>query len=220
MYQIALSLPPERLVCNLMTETKEIIIDHAYRLFLNNSYEAVSIQDISKSVGLTKGALYHHFLNKEELFKAVIDKYLKLVGLIQVKEDITLKEYVQAIIDYVSRILKTICIDDQPFIPVNFLSLLIDALRHYPGYMDEQRHFYALGTDHLKTILDKAVKNGEIRADIDTSLTALNLTSIAIGVAASLFREHSPSDTLQLFKYQMIEFYNTLKKINRNDHDL
>ncbi|MBP6979103.1 MAG: TetR/AcrR family transcriptional regulator [Lentimicrobiaceae bacterium] len=195
-----------------MAETREIIIDQAYRLFLSKSYEAVSIQDISKSVGLTKGALYHHFLNKEELFKAVIDKYLKLVGLIQVRQDITLKEYVRVIIEYVSRIVKTISIDGQPFIPVKYLSLLIDALRHYPGYMDEQRHFYTLGIDNLKTILDRAVKKGEIRGDIDTSLAALNITSIAIGVAASLFREHSPSDTIQLFRSQMIEFYKILKK--------
>lgn len=195
-----------------MTETKEIIIDHAYQLFLSKSYEAVSIQDITKSVGLTKGALYHHFLNKEDLFKAVIDKYLKLVGLIQVRQDITLKEYVRVIIEYVSRIVKTISIDGQPFIPVKYLSLLIDALRHYPGYMDEQRHFYTLGIDNLKTILDRAVKKGEIRRDIDTSLAALNITSIAIGVAASLFREHSPSDTIQLFRSQMIELYKILKK--------
>ncbi|MDD5696342.1 MAG: TetR/AcrR family transcriptional regulator [Bacteroidales bacterium] len=195
-----------------MAETREIIIDQAYRLFLSKSYEAVSIQDISKSVGLTKGALYHHFLNKEELFKAVIDKYLKLVGLIQVRQDITLKEYVRVIIEYVSRIVKTISIDGQPFIPVKYLSLLIDALRHYPGYMDEQRHFYTLGIDNLKTILDRAVKKGEIRGDIDTSLAALNITSIAIGVAASLFREHSPSDTIQLFRSQMIELYKILKK--------
>ncbi|HOW25022.1 MAG TPA: TetR/AcrR family transcriptional regulator [Bacteroidales bacterium] len=195
-----------------MAETREIIIDQAYRLFLSRSYEAVSIQDISKSVGLTKGALYHHFLNKEELFKAVIDKYLKLVGLIQVRQDITLEEYIQVIIEYVSRIVQTICIDGQSFIPVKYLLLLIDALRHYPGYMDEQRHFYTLGTDHLKTILDRAVKNGEIRGDIDTSLVALNFTSIALGVAASLFREHSTQETIQLLRSQMVEYYKILKK--------
>ncbi len=195
-----------------MTETKEIIIDHAYRLFLSKSYEAVSIQDISKSVGLTKGALYHHFLNKEELFKAVIDKYLKLVGLIQVRQDITLEEYVQVIIEYVSRIVKTICIDDQPFVPVNYLSLLIETMRHYPGYMEEQGQFYALGIENLKTTLDRAVKNGEIRGDIDTSLVALNFASISIGVAASLFSEHSPSDAIQLFRSQMMEFYKVLKR--------
>jgi AcrR family transcriptional regulator len=66
-----------------MNDTKEYIIDQAYTLFLSHSYEAVTISDISKAVGLTKGALYHHFINKEEVFKAVIDKYL-IIDLMEV----------------------------------------------------------------------------------------------------------------------------------------
>ena len=52
-----------------MENTKEFIIDEAFKLFLDHSYEAVSISDISQAIGFTKGALYHHFKNKEELFK-------------------------------------------------------------------------------------------------------------------------------------------------------
>jgi len=72
-----------------MTDTKEYIIDQAYKLFLTKSYEAVSISDISNAIGLTKGALYHHFLTKEELFKAVIDKYLMSISLTDIREDVT-----------------------------------------------------------------------------------------------------------------------------------
>jgi AcrR family transcriptional regulator len=57
-----------------MKDTKEYIINEARKLFLKHSYEAVSIRDISQAIGLTKGSLYHHFKNKEELFKSVIDK--------------------------------------------------------------------------------------------------------------------------------------------------
>ena len=33
-----------------MSDTREYIIDHAYKLFLNKSYEAVSISEISKAM--------------------------------------------------------------------------------------------------------------------------------------------------------------------------
>ena len=59
----------------IMNDTRDFIIDEAYKLFLTQSYEAVSISTISEAIGLTKGALYHHFTNKEDLFKAVIDKH-------------------------------------------------------------------------------------------------------------------------------------------------
>jgi AcrR family transcriptional regulator len=195
-----------------MGETKEYIIDQAYRLFLDKSYEAVSISDISKSIGLTKGALYHHFLNKEDLFKAVIDKYLKIIGPAEIKKDTTLAEYVRANIAYVSQIVKTICIDEQQFIPVSYFSLLIDALRHYPGFAEKHEHFFNAEIDDLKIIIERAVENGEIRDDIDTAVVALHLFSISTGIAGNFFISHSLSDALENFQSQMIEYYKILKK--------
>lgn len=202
---------PERSVCTIMSDTKEYIIDQAVKLFLNKSYEAVTISDISKSIGFTKGALYHHFLNKEELFKAIIDKYLKIVGLGDFKDDITLAEYIEANIAYIKHIVQMISIDGQPFIPTNYLSLLIDALRHYPGYANHKEQLFNLEVVKLKVILDQAVKNGEIRKDIDTSIIALNFLSITVGIAANLFRQNSPSDAIASYQSEIYQFYKVLK---------
>jgi TetR/AcrR family transcriptional regulator, transcriptional repressor for nem operon len=204
-------LHPERSVCIAMSDTKDYIIDQAVKLFLTKSYEAVSISDISKAIGLTKGALYHHFLNKEELFKAVIDKYLKIVGPGDFKENITLAEYIEANIAYIKHIVQMIAIDDQPFVPVHYLSLLIDALRHYPGYADDKERLFNVEVAKLKIILDMAVKNGEIRKDIDTSLVALNFLSITVGIAANLFRQNSTDDAMTSYQSEIYEFYKILK---------
>lgn len=194
-----------------MSDTKEYIIDQAFKLFLNKSYEAVSISDISKSIGFTKGALYHHFLNKEELFKAVIDKYLKIISIGEVKKDCTLAEYIETNIAYIKQIVQMVSVDDQPFIPVNYLSLLIDALRHYPGYADDKEQLFTAEVDKVKILLDQAVKNGEVRKDIDTSLVALNLLSITVGIAADLFRQNSPADAIASYQSEIYEFYKILK---------
>jgi TetR/AcrR family transcriptional repressor of nem operon len=204
-------LHPERSVGN-MSDTKEYIIDQAYKLFLDKSYESVTISDISKSIGFTKGALYHHFINKEDLFKAVIDKYLKIIVLGDIKKDITLAECIRAIIEYVSQVVNTTCIDNQPFVPVSYLSLLIDALRYYPGFAEKHEHFFNETIYNLKTILDQAVKDGEIRDDINTSIAAQHLFSLSAGIAGNLFMTNSPSNAIQSFKAQMIEYYKILKK--------
>lgn len=54
-----------------MNETREHIIQVAGRLFLQSNYDSVSIQDITRAVGMTKGALYHYFTSKEQLFEEV-----------------------------------------------------------------------------------------------------------------------------------------------------
>ncbi len=53
-------------------ETVKRIVEQARKLFLEKGYESTSIQDIINNLGgLSKGAIYHHFKSKEEIFEAV-----------------------------------------------------------------------------------------------------------------------------------------------------
>ena len=64
-------------------------------MFLYNNYEAVTINSIIKAAGLTKGALYHYYISKEELFKAVVYKYMIEKSTDISVEFLTLKEFIQ-----------------------------------------------------------------------------------------------------------------------------
>lgn len=53
------------------------ILDKSLELFSQSGYEAVSISDISSSLGISKGALYKHFENKQDLFNKIVEKILE-----------------------------------------------------------------------------------------------------------------------------------------------
>lgn len=56
-------------------ETVNLILDVAFRLFMENGYEHTSIQDIIDQLGgLSKGAIYHHFKSKENIFDALTSR--------------------------------------------------------------------------------------------------------------------------------------------------
>ena len=55
-------------------ETVKKILNTAISLFLENGYEKTSMQDIVNALGMSKGAIYHHFKSKEELFQRSIPK--------------------------------------------------------------------------------------------------------------------------------------------------
>lgn len=56
-------------------ETVNLILDVAFRLFMEKGYEHTSIQDIIDHLGgLSKGAIYHHFKSKEDILAAVTDR--------------------------------------------------------------------------------------------------------------------------------------------------
>ncbi len=56
-------------------ETSQRILNQAMRIFLEKGYHGTSIDEITKAAGLTKGALYWHFKNKEDLLRRIIDEH-------------------------------------------------------------------------------------------------------------------------------------------------
>jgi AcrR family transcriptional regulator len=49
------------------------LLDAARRLFAADGYNATSLEDVVAAAGVTKGALYHHFSSKLDLFRAVFE---------------------------------------------------------------------------------------------------------------------------------------------------
>ena len=56
-------------------QTEKKIIDVALQLFVLKGYHGTSINDITKKVGVTKGALYSHFTSKSELLHKILEIY-------------------------------------------------------------------------------------------------------------------------------------------------
>lgn len=54
-------------------KTKKNILASAQRLFTRRGFERTSLSDIAKYAGVTRGAIYWHFENKEELLICLID---------------------------------------------------------------------------------------------------------------------------------------------------
>ncbi|WP_306363948.1 TetR/AcrR family transcriptional regulator [Nocardia sp. CC227C] len=53
--------------------TRQTLIDTAARLFAEREYANLSAEELVRSAGLTRGALYHHFGGKRGLFEAVVE---------------------------------------------------------------------------------------------------------------------------------------------------
>jgi AcrR family transcriptional regulator len=54
--------------------TRDDVLTSARHLFTERGYHDVSVPEIAKAAGVTHGALYHHFTNKQGLFRAVFEQ--------------------------------------------------------------------------------------------------------------------------------------------------
>lgn len=61
-------------------KSRQLILDAALRLFSHRGYGATSVRDIAEAAELSKGNVYHHFPDKETIFRALLDRYFQAMS--------------------------------------------------------------------------------------------------------------------------------------------
>lgn len=67
-----LTLPQQR-----AQETRQRILEAAARVFAHEGYGQAAVEDILTEAGISRGAFYHHFSGKDEVFRALLDEHLE-----------------------------------------------------------------------------------------------------------------------------------------------
>jgi AcrR family transcriptional regulator len=78
--------------------TRQVILDAAYRLIIDQGYAATSMRQIAESAGLALGSIYNHFSSKDEVFRAIIEErhpFFQMIPLINSVQGSTVEEFVR-----------------------------------------------------------------------------------------------------------------------------
>ncbi|WP_246723544.1 TetR/AcrR family transcriptional regulator [Rhizobium sp. ARZ01] len=68
------SVPPGRRAAGEDPVKREQILDGAKRVFMEQGFDAASMNDITRAAGVSKGTIYVYFENKEDLFAELIQR--------------------------------------------------------------------------------------------------------------------------------------------------
>ena len=85
--------------------TRQLIIEKALPIFNAKGNAATSISDITSATGITKGAIYGNFKNKDEVATAAFEKGVEIVATQigkRVRVAKTAPEKLKAIVDFTS----------------------------------------------------------------------------------------------------------------------
>jgi len=169
-----------------MSDTREHIIQVAGRLFLQSNYDGVSIQDITRLVGMTKGALYHHFTSKEQLFEEVARN---LVGASHTDFSTlpahSLRSFYTTLVEKArSRedgAQEATLLNSKDF-RINVYNLLWDAVRILPGFRASMEAFNTLEHAAWTQAVQAAIDRGELRGGLDADKLARVFMAVPDGV--------------------------------------
>jgi AcrR family transcriptional regulator len=156
---------------------KDKIRNTAAHLFAEHGYKATSMQQIADEVGVTKAALYYHYVSKDKLFLDIItDTSSELITLHHKFSESNLpvweilEQWVEMMFQY-SKIKK-----DHWLIINKFLSDNIKD-RVFEVFM----HFWKESYNSMNQIITKGMKEGQIRSDMDSRLITSSIFGIIHG---------------------------------------
>lgn len=169
-------------------QTRRIIIDAARGEFARRGVTRTTLEQIARAAGVTRGAIYWHFANKQELFDAMreqvsvplIDSVDLVPGTRQGLESLA------AIEAFLHRLVDAVLTDRATRETFTILHLKCE-------YVDELEHDLARQGRRFGEFLDKlaacyaaAREAGTLRADLDPELAALESCAFAVGLVRLL----------------------------------
>jgi TetR/AcrR family transcriptional repressor of nem operon len=146
--------------------TREKILKKSGILFNTKGYKATSISDITDATGLTKGAIYRHFKNKEDLEKETL---FHLSGIMfgetrqRIKAQLTAGDKLRAVFSYFESyitdpVLKGGC---------PLLNAAIEADDAHPPLRKAALSILDILRDSVTTILDNGIRYKQLKPAID-----------------------------------------------------
>lgn len=199
-----------------MTDLKDCIINKSFFQFLNRGYKACSLKDLEKATGLTKGAFYYYFRNKEEILKAGIDRYLSVINEMSEEEFLridTLKEYIDVVVAQKERNAEKLQqLFDFFIIEVAFFQLVLEVAFLFPEY---RRCIDELSKNRLSRwefMILKAKQQGEIKVGLDTTVLARNLMSVSTSMLNIELGTENLRFTFSDMRMQFEQYYLLIKR--------
>lgn len=166
----------------IMTDSKKQILQTALKLFLKNSYKEVSLRDIVDEVGLTKGAFYHYYNSKDELFEDVV-KYFYNNAIITNYSKFpkqSLKEFYK---HYLNTLIEPDDFDEiEENGGMNIFIFLSDAAKRIPDFSEIHTAQRKKERWAWAEIIETAKRNKEIKTNIKNEELASLFLKISDGI--------------------------------------
>jgi AcrR family transcriptional regulator len=143
----------------------ESVLRGAVKVFNERGYDGTSMEDLSRELGITKSAIYHHVAGKEELLRLATDRALD--GLFAVLDEISgLEAPAIARLEELTRRSVLLLVAELPFVTL---------LLRVRGNTKAERRAIARRREFdtaVASLVTQARDEGDLRQDVDPALVA------------------------------------------------
>ena len=184
----------------------QVLIDAAMDLFASYGYRGTSLARIARAAGVTKGALYWHFADKEEFFIAVVAKVLGEWELIFEKSArATNAAEFRAEFERMFQTLAALN-EKNPWVSRLLLIIALESHKIGPRVLRSMRKANLHGIASFREQVERGQRLGIFDAELDPGWAATQIFSSYLGLAM-LWYLHGPRfDLRRSLRRQAREF--------------
>lgn len=162
-------------------QTKQQLLDAALEAFWQNGVTNTSMQTIAEQAGMTRGALYWHFKNKEDLFEALFEQMC--APFMQKMEQVLThdKDALTQLKLKLNELLLLLNEDEKQRKFCHVVYLKCEYTNHNATIMQLAKHYYELGYHQIFQVLSLCQQQGSIPKESNIEIITLFLKSTLIG---------------------------------------
>ena len=191
----------------------------AFKMFILKSFDGVSIPDIEKATGFTRGTIFHYADTKLDLFRQVVEYYVlerqDIERKIQVADDCTLRQFIDTYVKGVEQTMETLHEIIGMDVPMRdcsraYLNMASQVSVLLPGVHKAFLNAMAKEERLWIEVIGRGVESGELCSDVQPAILAKIMMSLFYGRAFqdSLINGMDP----KLLKEEMLAVYEMVKK--------
>jgi len=163
---------------NIKENTKTQILEAALHVFVKSGYSKTTMDDIVLKSGHSKGAIYHYYSSKKDLFLALIDYWESYFFKNIINKDLSNNNPDELLRDITLDVIKTFKSSKHIFLAeLEFWSLS----NHDLDIRKKTTQLYLKLIDLFKTIISKGVRTG-LYKKIDLDVASLSVMTALQGV--------------------------------------
>lgn len=156
--------------------TPEELLDTVVAVFIERGYDATSMEDLARALGLTKSSIYHHVAGKEELLRLAVARAVDALSAVLDEPGSGQGRAVDRL-EHVVRRSAEVLVAQLPYVT------LLLRVRGNTGAerwaLDRRRELDA----RLAALVAAAIDEGDVRGDVDPRVVARLLFGMVNGVA-------------------------------------
>lgn len=201
-----------------MTDTKDHIILIASRLFLQKSFKEVTMKELVEKTGMSKGAFYHYFKSKEEIFFESIKFFHNALERdFSIYSQESLKQFYNDYLNDTIRLTRKYFKhfeneSSESDITINHFSLVFDALRLFPEYRRKIEELFKVELKYWVQIIKTARSNTEIRISLSDVKLGEMFLYLSDGIGMNMImRGVALEDMVKQIKNQWDTLYEQIK---------